>query len=74
MSSDFVTICRSECEHFVEAYEPMIVALLGKDFQNLFFTVKVLDATVGLVTETEQIIESCCYENFSKRASYWEVL
>ncbi len=52
MSCNFVTICRSECEHFVEAYEPMIVALLGKTVQNrFFFTVKVLDATVGVVKE-----------------------
>ncbi len=34
----------------MEAYEPMIVALLGKTVQNLFFfTVKVFDATLGLV-------------------------
>ncbi len=52
MSCDFVTICRSECEHFVEAYEPMIVALLGKTVQDLFFALNVLGtAVLGLVKE-----------------------
>ncbi len=59
----------------MEAYEPMIVALLGKTVQNIFFAVKVLDATVlWFVKETEYIVESCCYDNFPKRASYLEVI